>query len=79
MTGDINQWILLVHGRTSLVEIRVLASPTLEFALMLSVLNLSLKKFCGLKDFSLTVFVGNPPEDAIHAAVFAEWLSPNID
>ena len=65
-------------SHTPSVEIRVLASPTREFALMLATLYHSLRKAGSLDDFQLTVFIGAPSEDWAACAAFAEWLRPEI-
>lgn len=60
------------------IEIRILASPTKEFALMTSVLYQSLVAYSNLENFKLVVFIGASRSEQDAASIFAKWLEPNI-
>lgn len=61
------------------VDIRIPVSPTAEFALMLRVLYLSLRRYSGLSDWRLTAFVGASRSDQESSHAFAAWLEPEIE
>ena len=60
------------------VEIRVPVSPTPEFALMISVLSCSLRRYSNIPDLRIQAYIGAPSSDLVATETLAEWLTPEI-